>query len=124
MRKTVAIVDDDVASLTALAALVEALGYEPVCFADPATFLASDTPREVDVLLADMRLPGFSGLALHQRLQAAGIALPCILVTAYPDGSSHRRALAAGLGGYLAKPVEPAQLDACLRRATGRSDRG
>jgi FixJ family two-component response regulator len=118
MRKTVAIVDDDLASLTALAALVEALGHEPVCFSDPLAFLASDMPRKVDVLLADVRLPGCSGIALNQRLVESGVALPCVLVTAYPDPASRQRALAAGLHGYLAKPVDPEQLLSCLLRAT------
>lgn len=120
MRKIVAIVDDDLASLTALAALVEAFGFEPVCFTDPVIFLASGLPQAAHVLLADMRLPGFSGLALHQRLITAGTALPCILVTAYPDESSRQRTMAAGLQGYLAKPVAPGELLTCLRRATER----
>lgn len=123
MRRKVAIVDDDAASLLALAALVEALGYEPRCFAEPAAFLASDAPQYSAVLIADVRLPQFSGLVLHQRLRAAGIPLPTVLVTAFPDKATSRSAMDAGLLGYLAKPVEPDELLRCLRRAMGQADR-
>lgn len=121
MRKTVAIVDDDPAALAALGGLVDALGYRPLCFSDPADVLASDQLRSVDVLVADIRLRDFSGIVLHRRLRAQGLDVPTILVTAYPDEATSQRALRAGFHGYLAKPVVPEELLACLRWATGQS---
>lgn len=117
MRIRVAIVDDDSAALAALGGLVDALGYLPLCFADPADFLASHEARNVDVLIADLRLRDFSGIVLHRRLRDEGRDLPTILVTAHPDEATRRRALRAGFHGYLAKPVAPEELLECLRRA-------
>lgn len=119
MPRVVAILDDDGAALAALAGLVEVLGYATRGFCDPADFLASSAPRDVSCLIADMRLPGFSGLMLHERLRMQGIFLPTILVTAYPDDTTRRHALGRGVDAYLGKPVSPDELLACLRRAVG-----
>lgn len=118
MRKIIAIVEDDVASLAALTSLVDSLGYETLGFAHPRTFLESGAARAVDALIADIRLPLLSGIALHRHLVAAGIAPPTLLVTAYPDEATRRLAREAGIAGYLAKPVAPDELHACLKRVT------
>lgn len=123
MRKTVAIVDDDPAALAALGGLVDALGFRPLLFYDPVIVLASGAARSADALVADIRLQDFSGIVLHRRLRAEGVELPTILVTAYPDDVTRRRALRAGFHGYLAKPVTPEELLACLRQATGQGGR-
>lgn len=112
-RKIVAIVDDDSSARTAMASLLAALGYRTRVFADPLVFLASDTPH-VSALILDLRLPRMSGLELHRRLQARGVRVPTVLVTAYPDSVTRAAALAAGMRAYLAKPVTPEGLVAAL----------
>lgn len=117
-HKLVAIVDDDSSALAALLSLVNAFGYRTIGFADPLDFLASTTPSEAACLIADVRLPGISGIMLHQRLLRDGICLPTILVTAYPDDVTGAWAMKAGVRAYLAKPVEPECLLAYLIAAT------
>lgn len=116
-RGQVAIIEDDVSALAALTSLVSALGWTALGFADPILFLASGMASEVVCLIADMRLPGMSGLALHHRLREEGIQVPTILVTAYPDEATRAGALAVGALAYLAKPVEPETLFTLLRMA-------
>ncbi|MFT0858621.1 response regulator transcription factor [Ancylobacter sp. G4_0304] len=119
--RLVAIVEDDASARAALASLIGAFGFEVCGFPDAASFLASRTAREAACLIADLRLPGLSGLALHYRLRAQGRHLPTILITAYPDEATRAGALRAGVRGFLEKPVEPEALLACLRAVLGIS---
>ncbi|MDC7789772.1 response regulator [Rhodoplanes sp. TEM] len=115
----VAIVEDDGSVRAALISLVGALGFTACGFADAESFLADTRAGRVGCLVADVRLPGLSGLALHHVLRASGIAVPTILITAYPDEASRGVALRAGAFGYLVKPVQPEALLACIRAALG-----
>jgi len=116
-QKTVAIVEDDSSARVALISLVNALDYRARGFADPMDFLSSDAPLTVACLIADVRLPGISGVTLYHRLLQRNIALPTILITAFPDADTHAHARAAGVLAYLAKPVAPEDLQRCLRAA-------
>lgn len=115
----VAIVEDDGSVRAALISLVGALGFTAHGFADAESFLADAAAGEVGCLVADIRLPGLSGLALQHVLCTSGISVPTILITAYPDEASRGIALQAGAFGYLVKPVQPEALLACIRAALG-----
>jgi CheY-like chemotaxis protein len=65
----------------------------------------------------DMRMPGISGLELHNRLVAAGTLIPTIIITAFPEEHDRKRAMAAGVIGYLAKPFTEDELFTCIRSA-------
>ncbi|CAH1651740.1 response regulator transcription factor [Chelatococcus asaccharovorans] len=116
-RKVFAIVDDDEACLAAISSLVNALGYCTRCFANPADFLASDVLRNVQGLIADIRLPGISGVLLHDALVKSGITLPTMLMTAYPDDTTRAHVLRHGVSAYVSKPVSPDDLLAFLQAA-------
>lgn len=113
----IAIVDDDASARAAVVGLVRALGFAAAAFASGAEFLDSDLRPRIACLIADMRMPGMSGLALHRRLVAEGRAIPTMLVTAYPDETTRIDAAMAGVGCYLAKPIEPEELLDCIRSA-------
>ena len=70
--------------------------------------------REMDVLLADIAMPGEDGYALIRRVRASGegrvATIPAAAVTAHARDEEKRRALTAGFQMHLAKPFEPAQL--------------
>ncbi|OYX14266.1 MAG: hypothetical protein B7Z15_04555 [Rhizobiales bacterium 32-66-8] len=124
-QRMVAIVEDDPSARAALVSLVHALDYCAWDFADPLDFLASRASLTAVCLIADVRLPGISGVTLFHRLQLRGIALPTILITAFPDAESRLQALAAGVLAYLAKPVAPDELQRALGAAvSGRGPRG
>lgn len=115
MAALVAIVDDDDSALEAAAGLVRALGFEVVTFASAEALLASDAPAQAAWILADVQMPGMTGLDLLRRLGATHPRLPVLLATAWPAADERSRALALGAAGYLAKPLRAKDLQRCLR---------
>jgi FixJ family two-component response regulator len=65
--------------------LMTVLGYTVESFPSAANFLASPLLAETACLVADVHMPGMTGLELHRQLVDAGHAIPTILVTAYPN---------------------------------------
>jgi FixJ family two-component response regulator len=93
------------------------LGYTVEAFSSAADFLASRLLPETACLIADVNMPGMTGLELHRRLVDAGYAIPTILVTAYPDEVVRDRVLKDGVVCYLSKPVDDNHLERCLHSA-------
>jgi FixJ family two-component response regulator len=82
-------------------------------------FLRSPESGSAACLIADMQMTRMSGLELFLALVAAGSPVPTILITAYPDDATRRRALQAGVVAFLAKPVDSEVLLACIGKAVG-----
>jgi FixJ family two-component response regulator len=97
--------------------LLTALGYSAEAFPSAANFLTSPLLPETACLVADVQMPGMTGVELHRHLIDAGYTIPTILVTAYPDELARNRALKDGVVCYLGKPVDDDHLERCLRRA-------
>ena len=117
---TIAMVDDDESVRTAMAAMVESLGYKVVAFASGAEFLGSHRLHDVACLITDVRMPGISGYELHDRLSSAGRMIPTIFLTAFPQEKGKNLATKAGAVCYLSKPCQRADLLACLHSALAR----
>ena len=115
----IAIVDDDQSVREALTSLVRSLGYVVVVFECAEDLLKSRRRRNVSCLIADVQMPGMTGIELHNRLVASGEPIPTILITAFPDERSRERALHAGVIGYLTKPFSENDLLACIRSNLG-----
>ena len=115
--KLISIVDDDQPFRESMRKLVMLLGYTVEAFSSAADFLASRFLPETACLIADVNMPGMSGIELHRLLVDAGYAVPTILVTAYPDEVARDRALKDGVDWYLSKPVDDNHLERCLRSA-------
>ena len=116
-KPLVAIVDDDKSIRDATQNLLEAGGFSTATFQSAETFLTSARRARVACLVADMRMPGMTGLELHQQLVALGRVIPTVLVTAYPDEATRLRARKAGIRCYLPKPFAPDELLECIRQA-------
>jgi FixJ family two-component response regulator len=97
--------------------LVRSLGYTVEAFPSAADFLASPFLPSTACLVADVQMPGMTGVELHKNLTDAGYAIPTILVTAYPNEAVRNRALKNGVVCYLSKPVDDEHLERCLRSA-------
>src|SRR5262245_17710483 len=100
MSPLISVVDDDDASREAVAVLVKSLGFVVETFASAADFLAWPRLRQTACLIADVNMPGMSGIVLQRRLVALGHAVPTILITAYPDDTARSRAMADGVIAY------------------------
>jgi FixJ family two-component response regulator len=116
-RTLISIVEDDQPFRESMRKLVTLLGYTVEAFASAADFLKSPVVPETDCLVADVQMPGMTGVELHKHLIEAGHAIPTILVTAYPKEAARNRALKDGVVCYLPKPVDDDHLERCLRSA-------
>jgi FixJ family two-component response regulator len=123
-KPLISIVDDDESMREAIKGLMRSLGYRVETVASAQEFLRSRHARRTACLIADMQMPGMTGLELHRHLLASGKPIPTILITAYPDNSVRERALAAGVIGYLSKPFEQDDLIACIRSALTHAHSG
>ncbi len=109
-RSLIAVVDDDVSVRRALARLLRAAGYRTETFADAEAFLAHLATHRPACLILDVRMPGMSGLELHDHLIAERRAIPTVFITGHGDSRMAARAIAAGAAGFLLKPFEDEQL--------------
>lgn len=96
---------------------MKAHGYLAETFDSGANLLSSEHLAHTDCLIADVQMPGMSGLELHNRLIAAGLVIPTILITGHPDEDIRSRALREGVFRYLTKPIDGADLLVCVRSA-------
>lgn len=106
----IAVVDDEEMVRTALERLLKTSGYAVTAFASAEAFLTSGCLREVRCVIADIRVPGVSGLDLQTRLNDEGHAIPIIFITAHGDEKMRIRAMRAGAAAFLEKPFDRAVL--------------
>src|SRR5467141_5150983 len=115
--KLVAIVDDDDLMRGALQGLLKAVGLPARAFASAEEFLSSGQYRETACLIADIRMPGMSGLELQAKLNAEHCRIPTIFITAHGDEKMRMQALRAGAVEFLAKPFDDEALLESVRGA-------
>src|SRR5215471_9266857 len=89
----IAIVDDDPSVCEATKSLMKSLGYIAATFTSAEEFLKSDRVQESSCLIADVQMPGMSGLDLQNQLIARGHRFPVIFITAYPAANARARAM-------------------------------
>lgn len=117
---TVYIVEDDAAVRDSLALMLGIAGYKSALFADAEAFLAAWRDDWAGCVVADLRLPGKSGLELQAELRARGCGIPFIVMTAHGDVRSARAAFQAQAVDFLEKPFQHAQLLAAIETAFSR----
>jgi FixJ family two-component response regulator len=98
------------------------MGFAAKAFPDASDFLKSDDLHNTSCLIADMRMPGMTGLELHRRLVESGNEIPTILITAFPDDRDRARARQSGVRCYLSKPYEDKDLLKCVLSALASAE--
>jgi FixJ family two-component response regulator len=118
-RKTkwVAIVDDDDSMRGALHGLLKAVGLPAMAFASAEEFLKSGQQYQTSCLIADIRMPGMSGLDLQARLNSDRCKIPTIFITAHGDAKMRLQALREGAVEFLSKPFDDEALLESVRAA-------
>jgi FixJ family two-component response regulator len=116
-KPVISVVDDDPSVREGTADLVRSMGFVAEAYSCAEEFLKSNQVHGTSCLITDMRMPGMTGLELHDHLLKAGNVIPTILVAAYPDEGEQARARMAGVICYLAKPFKCKDLLACIRSA-------
>jgi FixJ family two-component response regulator len=120
----IAVVDDDESMRDAVSGLMRACGFAVEAFASADAFLNSPSLSTTACLVADVHMPGMSGVDLHGALLASGRNIPTVLVTAYPNDKARARALGNGVLCYLVKPFCENELLSYVRTAVGDGDKG
>ncbi|WP_079436805.1 response regulator transcription factor [Zoogloea sp. LCSB751] len=104
------LVDDDEALRDSLVWLLESQGFKVEGFASAEDFLKAWRPEFNGCLLLDVRMPGMSGLELHERLRAQYCTLPIIFITGHGDVPMAVAALKKGAVDFIEKPFNDAEL--------------
>jgi FixJ family two-component response regulator len=120
----ISIVDDDASVRAATDNLLRSLGYTVHTFASAEEFLQSAQFNDASCVIADVQMPGMSGVDLQARLLTQGHRVPFIFITAFPEETIRARALKAGAICFLTKPFDRLTLIKCLDTALERRGGG
>ena len=115
--KLVAIVDDDDSMRSALHGLLQSADVPAQAFASAEEFLSSGQQHQIACLIADIRMPGMSGLELQAQLNTQRCRIPIIFITAHGDEKMRMQALRAGAVEFMAKPFNDEALLESVRAA-------
>ncbi|MBI1335662.1 MAG: response regulator [Phycisphaera sp.] len=114
---TVHIIDDDQAVRDSLQWLVTSIGLDTRCYPSAQDFLNRFNPHAVSCILLDIRLPGMSGLELHDELRSRHITTPVIIITGHGDVPIAVRAFKGGAVDFVEKPFSNEALVKSIRAA-------
>ncbi|WP_367380047.1 ATP-binding protein [Stenotrophomonas cyclobalanopsidis] len=114
------LVEDDATVADVVIGLLTARGHEVVHAGHALAALREISAADFDVGLLDLDLPGLSGFELAQHLRNQGYMLPLLAVTARTDADLQEQVEAAGIGGFLRKPVTGELLVEAIARVLGR----
>jgi RNA polymerase sigma factor (sigma-70 family) len=113
-RLTVFVIDDDASVRDSIALMLGLAGYRTSVFADAEAFLAAWKRDWAGCVVADVRLPGMSGVELQHELGKRGAALPFVIITAHGDVPTARAAFRSQAVDFLEKPFDHKQLSAAI----------
>lgn len=116
-NQTVAVIDDHRYLRESLKDLLEAAGYECELYESAERFLNEKGYSLVDCILADVRMPGMSGVEMLQALSGMPSHPPVIIMTAHGDKDVEAAVFQAGAIAFLKKPVNADLLMSWLERA-------
>ena len=116
----IAIVDDDESVQRALQDLIESDGLSALCFGSAEQFLDFEARNKAACLIADIRMPGMSGLELQAKLKAERCRIPIIFITAHGDAETRILAMREGAVDFLSKPFDDVVLLGSVHAALDR----
>jgi FixJ family two-component response regulator len=113
----ISVIDDDASVRAATSKFLRSHGYTVQAFSSAEHFLQSAGLNDTSCVIADVQMPGMSGLDLQTMMRAQGFRVPFIFITAFPNDMSRARALNAGATCFLSKPFAGPTLINCLSAA-------
>jgi len=116
-EQQIIVVEDDSSMMHAVQRLLQAAGFEAWAFSSAESLLQSGLAPGAACFVFDVRLPGMSGIELHQRLVEDGIKRPVIFVTAHDDPSLRDAAEPYASSAWLLKPFPGQSLLDAISRA-------
>jgi FixJ family two-component response regulator len=113
----ISVVDDDPSVRAATSKFLKSHGYTVQAYSSAEHFLQSGRLNDTLCVIADLQMPGMSGLELLTMMRAQSYGVPFIFITAFPDETTRARALRAGAICFLSKPFAGSTLIDCLGAA-------
>jgi len=105
-KPIVVIIDDDHEVTSSLRWLLESMQYQVDTYSRIEPFLTTlSSKKQPNCLILDIRIPGMSGLELHDILKKQGIKVPIIFITGHGDISMAVEAIKEGAINFLTKPI-------------------
>ena len=120
----ISVIDDDASVRAAAENFLSSLGYAVHTFASADDFLQSARLEDSSCVVADVQMPGMSGLDLLKIIRGRGNDIPFIFITAFPSEGLRARAAKVGADVLLEKPFSSSVLIDCINAALNRSRRG
>ena len=117
---TILVVDDEKNTREALSKILTEDGYDVIAASDgyhALDLIGRDLP---DLILADLKMPGMSGIELLSRIRVKGYDFPFVLMTAYGTVDTAVDALKKGAEDYLTKPIDVEALQAQIKKILTR----
>lgn len=119
-QSVVYLLDDEESIVVSLGRVLRTAGFAVRGFTSAVEFLAAHDPAVTGCLIADVRMPGMSGLELQRALQTRGIDRSIVFITGRGDIPTTVQAMKAGAVTFLSKPVQRAELIAAVREAISK----
>lgn len=116
LRK-VLVVDDDPVVGKSFDRVLTGKGYAVITARDGEEALAKLREENYDMVFTDIKMPGMSGLEVAEKVKASQPWLPVVIVTGYGTDEHEARAAAAGVSGFLRKPLSPEMIEGSARKA-------
>ena len=113
----ISVIDDDASVRAATSKFLRSHGYKVQAYSSAEHFLGSGGLNDTSCVIADLQMPGMSGLELLTMMRAQGYGVPFILITAFPGETTRARALQEGAICFLSKPFAGPTLIDCLGAA-------
>ena len=125
MSKRLLVVDDEPNLLRAVAACLQAEGYEVRTARSGQDALVSLAELIPDLIISDIRMPGMDGHALVHRIRASPrtALIPVIFLTAKDQRMDRIEGFRTGVDAYITKPFEPDELLAVITSIFNRLER-
>lgn len=115
------IVDDDESIRRALSAIAQSAGHPVAAHPSAEAFLANVPKDSGGCVVADVRMPGMTGLQLQQAMHERGLELPVIMMTGHGDVAMAVEALKNGADDFLEKPLDEENFLGSVGKALARS---
>jgi len=122
MRRRILLIDDSRTTLEVLKVHLMNYGYEFVTAGDADEAFAIAQKRAPDLIISDLAMPGVTGLDLCKKIRkTAGLkSIPFVVVTAKKEDAVRRDAFAAGVDGFLRKPIDSNRLQQLVTELLSR----
>ena len=121
LRK-VLVVDDDPVVGKSFDRVLSGKGYAVITAGNAQEALNKLDAEDYDVVYADIKMPGMSGLEMAEQVKAKRPWLPVVIVTGYGSPDNEARAEAAGVSGFLRKPLSPEMIEGSAQKAISEKD--